>query len=272
MPSVAAVAAVAAAAARHPKLTIVVVLLITLWGVGVAAGDDEEKAQESATAQAQDGRSSGGTTKQGRGPRAKPSTTPKPTPRPTQKPTPRSTFLVTRVIDGDTLELGNGQTVRLVGIDTPEVGECGYQAASDALSGLVLGKRVRLTISDEDKDQYGRLLRYVDFATTDAGLRLIKRGLAVARYDSRDGYGYHPRQPRYIDADAASKDVTCAKPAPLVGGGGGAGGGKCAPGYDPCIPPYPPDLDCGDLDGPIAVTGDDPHGLDADGDGWACES
>jgi hypothetical protein len=44
---------------------------------------------------------------------------------------------------------------------------------------------------------------------------------------------------------------------------------SCAPGYSPCIPPYPPDLDCADT-GSVSVTGSDPHGLDADGDGVAC--
>jgi len=47
--------------------------------------------------------------------------------------------------------------------------------------------------------------------------------------------------------------------------------GNCAPGYSPCVPPYPPDLDCGDVDGPITVTGSDPHGFDAEGDGVGCE-
>ena len=58
------------------------------------------------------------------------------------------------------------------------------------------------------------------------------------------------------------------------GGGGGGGGGTpaCAPGYSPCVPPPPPDLDCSDVDGPIRVTGSDPHDLDGDGDGWGCES
>jgi hypothetical protein len=46
----------------------------------------------------------------------------------------------------------------------------------------------------------------------------------------------------------------------------------CAAGYSPCIAAYPPDLDCADVDGPITVTGSDPHGLDGDGDGVACES
>jgi hypothetical protein len=43
----------------------------------------------------------------------------------------------------------------------------------------------------------------------------------------------------------------------------------CAPGYDPCVPPYPPDVNCPDV-GPVTVSGPDPHGLDADGDGVAC--
>lgn len=45
----------------------------------------------------------------------------------------------------------------------------------------------------------------------------------------------------------------------------------CEPGYDPCVPPYPPDLDCPDLGGPYSVSGSDPHGLDRDGDGTGCE-
>ena len=45
----------------------------------------------------------------------------------------------------------------------------------------------------------------------------------------------------------------------------------CAEGYEPCVPPYPPDVDCPDVDGPVSVTGDDPHGLDRDGDGTGCE-
>jgi endonuclease YncB( thermonuclease family) len=190
-------------------------------------------------------------------------------PKAAPRPRPPRTFLVTRVVDGDTLELGNGESVRLVGIDTPEVGECGYDAASVALARLVAGKQVHLGRSDEDRDHYGRLLRYVDVGSTDAGLRLIRSGLAIARYDSRDGYGFHPREPRYVAADKASRTVGCAQPAPAPQPV--AGGAACAPGYSPCVPPYPPDVDCADVDGPIQVTGSDPHGLDADGDGVACE-
>jgi endonuclease YncB( thermonuclease family) len=210
--------------------------------------------------------------KQGAGKQKHHSSRPAPRPRPEPRPVPRQhTYLVTRVVDGDTLELGNGETVRLVGIDTPEIGECGYDRASAALGRLVTGRQVRLTMSDEARDRYGRQLRYVDVGGVDAGLRQIRSGLAIARYDSRDGYGFHPREPRYVAADNATRNFNCPKPAsapqPLAGGGGGA----CAPGYSPCVPPYPPDVDCADVNGPVTVTGSDPHGLDADHDGVACE-
>jgi len=204
-------------------------------------------------------------------PRAKASrrSAPKSTRKPEPKPEPR-TYLVTRIVDGDTLELGNGETVRLAGIDTPEVGECGFEKASNALADLVLGEPVTLGASDEDRDRYGRLLRYVDRGRLDAGYWLIRHGLAIARYDSRDGYGFHPRETEYIAADAHSRNLTCSQPVPLVQQQPPAG--NCAPGYDPCVPPAPPDLDCADVDGPIYVTGSDPHNFDADGDGVGCES
>lgn len=118
-------------------------------------------------------------------------------------------FVVTHVVDGDTVDLDNGETVRLVGIDTPERGECGYDEARAALVALVEGRRVTLGASDEDRDRYDRLLRYVDVGKVDAGLRLIKQGLAIARYDSRDGYGRHPRERRYVKADRASASAVC---------------------------------------------------------------
>lgn len=176
-------------------------------------------------------------------------------------------FLVVRVVDGDTIELGNGETVRLVGIDTPEVGECGFEESAARLGELVAGQAVTLEESDEERDQYDRLLRYVDIGAMDAGYRLIRDGLAIARYDSRDGYGRHPREDAYIAADRRSVNVSCApEPRNFADTGGG---GNCDPSYSPCVPLYPPDLDCADT-GPVTVHGSDPHGLDADGDGLAC--
>ena len=203
-------------------------------------------------------------------PDPEPTTEPEPTVEPEPEPEP-ALYLVSRVIDGDTLELANGQSVRVVGIDTPEEGDCGYPEATSTLQQLVLGERVRLGESDEDTDRYGRLLRYVNVGRLDAGLRQIKSGHAIARYDSRDGYGRHPREDRYVAADRASTNFACGEPEPEPEPEPEQPSG-CADGYSPCIPPYPPDLDCGDVDGPLTVTGSDPHGLDADGDGVACES
>ena len=170
------------------------------------------------------------------------------------------------VTDGDTLRLANGEAVRLVGIDAPEEGTCGSLRAAELLTSLVQGQRVTLTAPVDDRDRYDRLLRYVNVGTMDAGLRMIKNGLAIARFDSRDGYDAHPREALYHRTDDAVPNVKCAPAAPVPLAGGGCGG------YSPCIPSYPPDLDCADVNGPIMVSGSDPHGLDADNDGVACES
>jgi len=49
---------------------------------------------------------------------------------------------------------------------------------------------------------------------------------------------------------------------------------SCDPSYpDVCIPPYPPDLDCGEIGySNFRVSGSDPHGFDGDKDGIGCES
>jgi hypothetical protein len=45
----------------------------------------------------------------------------------------------------------------------------------------------------------------------------------------------------------------------------------CDPNYSPCVPAYPPDVDCAEVSGSVSVVGSDPHGLDADSDGIGCE-
>jgi micrococcal nuclease len=76
-------------------------------------------------------------------------------------------YKVERVVDGDTIVLENKQTVRYLGIDTPELHhptigeECGGLVASAQNQKLLAGKRVRLISDVTDRDSYGRLLRYV---------------------------------------------------------------------------------------------------------------
>jgi endonuclease YncB( thermonuclease family) len=118
-----------------------------------------------------------------------------------------STVDVTYVIDGDTVVVSGRRHVRLVGIDTPERDQCGYDAATRSLQRLVLHQPVRLVppAGEGDADRYGRLLRYVLVRGRDAGLAQIEGGYAVARYDSRDGYPEHPRERRYRDAAQAAR-------------------------------------------------------------------
>ncbi len=123
-----------------------------------------------------------------------------------QKP---KTAMVASVLDGDTVRLENGRDVRLVGVDAPDHGDCGFEVAQARLAKLVQGRKVTLVAPVANKDQYGRLLRYVQLGKKDMGLKMIRAGLAVARYDSRDGYDKHPRERLYHRVDDATPDVAC---------------------------------------------------------------
>ena len=118
--------------------------------------------------------------------------------------------VVTHVVDGDTIDVAGVGRIRVIGIDTPERGACGYDSATQAMAALVLGEEAQLLPGAvDDADRYGRLLRYVDVGRVDAGLHLIEQGWAIARYDSRDGYGGHPREAAYVAADLAAPDLGC---------------------------------------------------------------
>ncbi|KKQ34526.1 MAG: Micrococcal nuclease-like protein nuclease [Candidatus Nomurabacteria bacterium GW2011_GWB1_37_5] len=97
-----------------------------------------------------------------------------------------SGYLVKRVVDGDTIELENGDRVRYIGIDTPEsvdprmLVQCFGKEAAKRNSDLVLGKKVELVKDITDRDKYGRLLRYVYIGDKFINLELIKEGYAKA--------------------------------------------------------------------------------------------
>ena len=116
-----------------------------------------------------------------------------------------------RVIDGDTIVTSAGDTIRLAGIDTPERGQCGYSEATANLRRTLAGNTLTLTKAGlTDRDKYGRLIRYVGVGEQDAGMGQIMGVFARARYDSRDGYGRHPRQVDYVAADAATPSICAA--------------------------------------------------------------
>jgi endonuclease YncB( thermonuclease family) len=98
------------------------------------------------------------------------------------------------VNDGDTLTLEGGTRVRLVQIDAPELrSDCYGQAALSALADLApKGTRVVLVRDPglDDRDPYGRLLRYVYVGDTNLNVELIRRG-AASPYYFRKARGGH---------------------------------------------------------------------------------
>ena len=100
---------------------------------------------------------------------------------------------VVRWIDGDTVKTTKG-TIRLVGVDTPERGRCGYTKATRiAKRTAPKGTVVRLgnPRSVDNRDKYNRKLRYVAKGRTDIAAKQIRKG-SKARYDSLDGYDWAP--------------------------------------------------------------------------------
>ena len=95
-------------------------------------------------------------------------------------------FLVKRMIDGDTIELENGEKVRYIGINTPESVdprrkvECFGKEAGAYNRDLVEGKKVRLVRDTSDRDTYRRLLRFV----------YLEDGTFVNEVLVREGYAF----------------------------------------------------------------------------------
>jgi len=207
----------------------------------------------------------------------------------TSMPDNSESALVTRVIDGDTVEVslsGESQTVRYIGIDTPETKhpnkpiECFGPEASQFNEELVAGKQVLLEEDVTDKDRYGRLLRYVWIE----GVGLVNQVLVENGYARVSTY---PPDVKYeslfiaaessAQADGIGRWGACSEPRPSYAdrpvSGTRQGGANCSPYYPTlCVPPFPPDLDCNDIEeAHFPVLPPDPHGLDGDGDGIGCE-
>lgn len=87
-------------------------------------------------------------------------------------------FLITNVVDGDTLDINTSERIRLSGINTPETGECYYQEAKDKLISLVLNKIVYLELDQDKVDKYGRQLRYIYVNDISVNKVLVEEGYA----------------------------------------------------------------------------------------------
>jgi endonuclease YncB( thermonuclease family) len=205
------------------------------------------------------------------------------------------TAVVASVYDGDTLSLRDGRRVRLLQIDTPELGsgECYSRAARTALLSLApIGRPVVLEIDPalDRTDRYGRILRYVKRNGVNVNLELVRRGAAAPYFYRGDRGRYAVILFRAAQRAEVSKlglwntcPSTVLDPFRVVSTGRSGPPtltppptGKCDPNYaGGCVPPYPPDLDCADIRAlgiaPVRVVGSDPHRLDGDDDGIGCE-
>ena len=124
-------------------------------------------------------------------------------------------YLVTRVVDGDTFDVGiNGKTerIRMIGIDTPETVyprkpvQCFGKEASAKMTALISGRRVTLEadLTQGERDKYGRLLRYA----------FLPDGLHVGLYLIQEGYAHeytynlpYKYQQVFKDAERAAREA-----------------------------------------------------------------
>lgn len=202
--------------------------VVMIGATGLLAGCDDEAPSPAASATA-----SPSPTRETPSPEE---TTPAPTvpaepteqPSPTPDATPERAVVLESVTDGDTIRTSAG-VVRIIGIDAPERGECGYDEASAAIAAVLRrGAPLALELPEgqNDRDAYDRLLRYVVTEEgIDVGLMQIEAGHAVARFDSADGYPRHPREDEYRAAQIASLDQN-----------GRVVAASCAPTEDPGAP------------------------------------
>ena len=208
------------------------------------------------------------------------------------------TGTVSRVVDGDTIKFrsrGSEDTMRLIGIDTPETKrpgypvQCGGPAASAAAARLMhVGSRIRVVSdpSQDARDKYGRFLGYVyrngrGGPTGSVNYALVRRGFAKTYVYGRIPFRYAGR---FLAAEIAAKRARLGVWGPPCNGNTtkpqyappprpAGSSGRCDPNYaGACIPSPPPDLDCGDITARrFRVVGTDVHRFDSDGDGIACE-
>lgn len=163
---------------------------------------------------------------------------------------------VTRIVDGDTLEVETGLQIRLVLVDAPELNVPGGPEAKGHLAALCLGMEALIDEDDNQvgADPYGRVLAVVYCDGINANAEMISSGLAETYFAfcSTSEFG-------------GEAWTGCSSAPPP---------GDCDPAYpDVCIAPPPPDLDCSDIPyRRFRVLSPDPHHFDSDGDGIGCES
>lgn len=122
-------------------------------------------------------------------------------------PPSAETGQVERVIDGDTLKLTDGRTVRVIGVDTPETvrPNCPVEPwgpeASAFTKRMVEDKPIRLELDGARRDRYGRTLAHVWVGDALLAEALLRAGLARAETQ----YSYSPM--RKVQFEAAESEA-----------------------------------------------------------------
>jgi micrococcal nuclease len=201
---------------------------------------------------------------------------------------------VSAIVDGDTIEVSSGDKVRLIGVDTPETKhpsepiECfGAQATAHITDLIGPGADVRLVYDVERTDRFGRILAYVYRATDGlfVNLAMVRDGFAVV--------ATFPPNVVHVEEFRAAEQEARENNSGLWAACGGAGTPVDQPKEPTLAPPSSEgrkpgggggaiaDRNCGDFSSQEQAQvfyeaeggpQQDPHGLDRDSDGQACES
>lgn len=161
-------------------------------------------------------------------------------------------------------------------MDTPESDEKFFNESTDINRNLVEGQGVTLIKDVSETDQFNRLLRYIFVGDTFVNYELVAQGYASAATYPPDVACSN----LFVETEQKARDselglwapMPTATASPTVAPTQAAS--NCDPSYPTvCIPPYPPDLNCGDIPyRRFTVLPPDPHGFDGDHDGIGCES
>ena len=94
---------------------------------------------------------------------------------------------VKSVVDGDTIDVSFDiygiQRIRLVGVNTPEIDEEGYEEAKEFVNKTCLGEEIKLDVDDREQyDRYYRILAVVYVNDTNLNEKLLREGYAEIMY------------------------------------------------------------------------------------------
>ncbi len=114
---------------------------------------------------------------------------------------------VERVIDGDTIEIENKTSVRLLGINSPEKGELYYNEAKEFLNKQVLNKTIKLEFGKDKYDMYQRILAYVYDNNQNVNLEIVRNGLANYYFPSGKDRHYNEFKQAWEDCIKENKNL-----------------------------------------------------------------